>query len=55
MGGRTIDEMRKGSKYDTVSASIIYAGNDAVWSMEPERVASCVVVHVSTLDFDVRK
>ena len=34
MGGRTIDEMRRGSKYDTVSASIIYAGNDAGWSME---------------------
>ena len=34
MDGRTIDEMRGGSKYDTVSAAIIYLGNDAGWSME---------------------
>lgn len=34
MSGRTIDEMKRGSKYDTVSASIIYAGNDAGWGME---------------------
>lgn len=34
MAGRTIDEMRGGSKYDTVSAGIIYLGNDAGWSMD---------------------
>ena len=34
MSGRTIDEMQRGAKYDTVSASIIYAGNDAGWGME---------------------
>ncbi|MGA1354937.1 MAG: hypothetical protein ACO32I_09215 [Candidatus Limnocylindrus sp.] len=34
MEGRIISEMRGGSKYDTVSAAIIYAGHDAGWSLE---------------------
>ena len=34
MAGRTLDEMRGGSKYDTVAAGIIYLGNDAGWSMD---------------------
>ena len=34
MEGRIISEMRAGSKYDTVSAAIIYAGYDAGWSLE---------------------
>ena len=34
MEGRIIDEMRAGSKYDTVSAAIIYAGYDAGWKLD---------------------
>jgi len=33
MEGRIISEMRAGSKYDTVSAAIIYTGYDAGWTM----------------------
>ena len=33
MEGRIISEMRAGSKYDTVSAAIIYAGYDAGWTL----------------------
>ena len=34
MEGRIISEMRGGSKYDTVSAAIIYAGYDAGWKLD---------------------
>jgi hypothetical protein len=34
MEGRIISEMRGGSKYDTVSAAIIYAGHDAGWTLD---------------------
>lgn len=33
MEGRIIEEMRSGSKYDTVSAAIIYAGHEAGWTL----------------------